>query len=145
MRISDWSSDVCSSDLKDMVDMALLETMWNAAIEAAPTETTSYETIIAGALLPVWKALGAATYRNAVYRLQTDDGHQIVGRPLSAQVIPHFCSMLGTTAAPTDSEIAEIVSHLKNGAQVALTTATKTPHMLSGTFTGSKLTGVRSE
>src|SRR3546814_1620001 len=50
--------------------------------------------------------------------------------------------MLGTTAAPTDSEIAEIVSHLKNGAQVALTTATKTPHMLSGTFTGSKLTGV---
>src|SRR3546814_7068213 len=73
VRISDWSSDVCSSDL-------------------------------------------------------------IVGRPLSAQVIPHFCSMLGTTAAPTDSEIAEIVSHLKNGAQVALTTATKTPHMLSGTF-----------
>src|SRR3546814_3465992 len=124
MRISDWSSDVCSSDLnrlariverepwKGMVDTQLLETMWNAAIEAAPTETTSYETIIAGALLPVWKALGAATYRNAVYRLQTDDGHQIVGRPLSAQVIPHFCSMLGTTAAPTDSEIAEIVSHL---------------------------------
>src|SRR3546814_10658014 len=110
MSISDWSSDVCSSDL----------------------------TIIAGALLPVWKALGAATYRNAVYRLQTDDGHQIVGRPLSAQVIPHFCSMLGTTAAPTDSVIAEIVSHLKNGAQVALTTATKTPHMLSGTFPGDR-------
>src|SRR3546814_17721834 len=50
---------------KDMVDMALLETMWNAAIEAAPTETTSYETIIAGAPLPAWKALGAATYRHA--------------------------------------------------------------------------------
>src|SRR3546814_7174536 len=50
--------------------------------------------------------------------------------------------MLRTTAAPTDSEIAEIVSHLKNGAQVALTTATKPPNMLSGTFTGSKLTGV---
>src|SRR3546814_20978238 len=46
---------------KDMVDMALLETMWNAAIEAAPTETTSYETIIAGAPRPVWTALGPAT------------------------------------------------------------------------------------
>src|SRR3546814_6255652 len=121
--------------------MALLETRWNAATEAAPTETTSYETIIAGALLPVWKALGAATYRNAVYRLQTDDGHQIVGRPLSAQVIPHFCSMLGTTAAPSESEIDEIVSQLKNGEQVALTTATNTPLLLSGTFSGSKLIG----
>lgn len=126
-----------------MADMDLLETMWNAAIEAAPTETTSYETIIAGALLPVWKALGAATgYRNAVYRLQTDDGHQIVGRPLAAQVIGHFCSMVGTSAAPTDSEVAEIVSHLKAGSQVALSTSAKTPHMLSGVFTGSKLTGV---
>lgn len=129
-----------------VADMELLETMWNATIESAPTETTSYVTIVADALLPIWNALGAATgFRNAVYRLQTDDGRQIVGRPIAPDMIGYFFGMVGTSAAPDNSEIEEIVSHLEAGSRVALTSKDKTAHFLSGTFTGSKLTGVNLE
>ncbi len=129
-----------------IADMDLLETMWNASIEAAPTETTSYVTIVADAVLPIWKALGAATgYRNAVYRLQTDDGRQIVGRPISPDVLENFFGMVGVSAAPEQSEIDEIVAQLKTGARIALSSKAKTPHYIYGTFTGSKMTGVELE
>src|SRR3546814_17224952 len=54
MRISDWSSDVCSSDLIH---------------------------IVSGLLLPIWKRLPNESTR--VYRLQTDTGERIVGRRVS--------------------------------------------------------------
>jgi hypothetical protein len=127
-------------------DMDLLEGMWNAAVEAAPTEATSYVTIVADALLPIWKALRtAASFRNAVYRLQTDKGEQIVGRPIDSQFLDSFCDMIEISAAPTDSEIDEILAHLKNGSRVAVASRSKAPHFLAGTFTGSKLTGVELE
>lgn len=129
-----------------MSDFDMLESLWNATVESAPDETTSYVTIAADALLPVWTALRTASgYRNAVYRLQTDDGQQIVGRPLSADALDHFFSMIEVSPTPTSTEIDEIVNHLKQGSRVALASKHKAPHFLSGTFTGGKLTGVDLE
>ncbi len=128
---------------RPFTDMELMESLWNAQVEAAPQEATSYVTLVADALLPIWTALAQASgYRNAVYRLQTDDGRQIVGRPLSAGKLEHFMSCLQESAAPTDSEVAEITEQLKTGARVAVATPTKHPHFIFGEFTGDVMTGL---
>lgn len=120
-----------------------LEGMWNAAVEASPKESTSFVTMVADALLPVWPQLERASgARNAVYRMQSDDGRQVVGRPISAQSLPDFCASLDATAVPDQEEIDDIVSHLRAGAGVALASTQKEPHLLTGDWTNGRLTGV---
>ncbi|QAY80169.1 strawberry notch-like NTP hydrolase domain-containing protein [Sphingosinicella sp. BN140058] len=129
-----------------MGDMELLQAMWDAAVEAAPREAISYVTIVTDALLPIWSALKQGSgFRNAVYRLQTDEGQQIVGRPLAPESLEGFFSMIGVSAAPCDEEVAEIAGHLRTGARVALVSKATAPHYLSGVFTGSEMTGVEIE
>lgn len=124
-----------------------LEGIWNAAVDAAPTESTSFITIIAGALLPVWSVLSKASgVRNAVYRLKTDDGSQIVGRPIGAHMFPSFCAAVGESARPDDTEVDEIITYLKSGAKVALASGSKSaPHFLVGEWSGGKMTGAAIE
>jgi len=120
-----------------------LEAMWTAAVDAAPTEETSYITIVADALLPVWPVLYKASEgRDAVYRIATDDGKQIVGRPIATRHYPAFCAGVGESSKPEAAEVEEIVEVLKSGSAVAIASASKTPHMLIGEFTGSRMTGV---
>lgn len=120
-----------------------LEGIWNAEVENSPSQTTSYLTIVADALLPVWPLFsGASIGRRSVYRMQTDDGHAIVGRPISASSYPAFCSKIESTARPDKTELDEIVGQLRTGASVAICGDGKTPHMLSGDFTGGRMTGV---
>ncbi len=128
-------------------DFDVLEGMWNAAVEAAPKETTSYVTIVADALLPVWPMLNMASgARTAVYRVQTDDGRQIVGRPISADRLPDFCGKLGIASTPDDAEIDDVVSHLKSGARVVLASSCrKSVHVLKGDWNDGRLTGASIE
>lgn len=123
-------------------DFDVLEGMWNAAVEAAPTESTSFVTIVTDALLPVWPQLNNASgARNAVYRLQADDGRQVVGRPISAQMLPVFCAGLGVSSTPDDAEVKEIVSHLEAGSRVVLASSGKDPHVLVGEWANGRLVG----
>src|SRR3546814_7252860 len=71
MRISDWSSDVCSSDLIH---------------------------IVSGLLLPIWKRLPNESTR--VYRLQTDTGERIVGRRVSPAWVAGATATGGSTLSP---------------------------------------------
>lgn len=128
-------------------DFDVLEGMWNAAVEAAPKETTSYVTIVADALLPVWPMLNMASgARTAVYRVQTDDGRQIVGRPICAERLPEFCSKLGIDSTPDDAEIDDVVAQLKTGARLVLASSCgKSVHVLKGDWTDGRLTGASVE
>lgn len=128
------------------VDMDKIESMWNATVEAAPTETTSYVTIVADALLPVWNVLNIASgSRTAVYRMQTDDGTPIVGRQIDDRQYALFCKELGLSARPEQSEVDEIVAALEAGGKVALAARSKDPHMLVGKWSGGRMCGASIE
>lgn len=123
-----------------------LEAMWTAAVEATSPESTSYLTIVAGALLPVWPALGKASGgRNAVYRFQSDDGTQIVGRPIAAEHYADFCAHLETSSRPDEAEVDDIMDHLKSGKEVALAGRGNHIHILRAEHTGNILTGISLE
>src|SRR3546814_19282049 len=66
MRISDWSSDVCSSDLVDT---------------ACERETVFFA--VTGCLLPLWSRMPSS--RITVYQMTTDDGQRILARVLSQE------------------------------------------------------------
>lgn len=120
-----------------------LETMWTAAVDAAPAEETTYVTIIADALLPVWPVLAKASEgRDAVYRIATDEGTQIVGRPIATRHYPAFCAGVGESSKPEKAEVEDILEALRTGNSVGIASSSKTPHMLVGEFTGSRMTGV---
>jgi hypothetical protein len=120
-----------------------LESMWNAAVDAAPAEEVTYVTIIADALLPVWPVLAKASGgRDAVYRIATDDGTQIVGRPIATRHYPAFCAGVGESSKPAAAEVEDVIEALREGNAVAIASASRTPHMLVGEFTGSRMTGV---
>ena len=127
-------------------DMDIAESLWNAQVAAAPQETTSYVTIVSDALLPVWTALYKASgFRSAVYRLQTDNGRKIVGRPLDPNKLPDFYSAIGESSRPEESEVDEIMAVLASGSRVAIASGSKQAHFLEGTFTGSAMTGCTLE
>jgi hypothetical protein len=119
-----------------------LDSMWTAAVEAAASEETTYLTIVADALLPVWPTLYKASEgRDAVYRFAADDGTQIVGRPIATRHYPAFCAGLGESSKPEDAEVDDVMEALKDGATIAVSSASKTPHLLVGDWTGSRMTG----
>ena len=127
-------------------DLDLVESLWNAQVEAAPQETTSYVTIVSDALLPVWSALFKASgFRSAVYRLQTDAGRKIVGRPLDPNKLPDFYTAIGESSRPEESEVDDIMAFLASGSRVAIASGSKQAHFLEGTFTGSTMTGCTLE
>src|SRR3546814_7540104 len=87
MRISDWSSDVCSSDLAELADL--------------PEFTDSWIHIVTGLLLPIWKRLPDEGCR--VYRLQTDDGERVIGRLVSPAWVAQAVATDTPTISPADA------------------------------------------
>lgn len=128
-----------------VADMNHLEGLWNNRVEACPLNTISYITLVTDGLLPVWNALAhRVDVRHAVYRLQTDDGRQIVGRPISADAVTDFCRWVKAVPEPTNGEVNEIVEQLTQGYTVALTSGRRSsPHILHPVFTGTALTGIK--
>lgn len=123
-----------------------LQGIWDAEVENSPTQTITYLTIVADALLPVWPLFKEASIgRRAVYRMQTDDGHAIVGRPISASSYPRFCAAINSTSLPEKAELDEIVEQLRGGASVAIASENKVANMLHGVFSGGRMTGVEIE
>ena len=128
---------------REMRDEDTLEGIWDAEVSAAPNEATSFVTLVADALLPVWPMLNQASgARTAVYRMQTDDGRQIVGRPIAAHNLPDFCAALGIDSTPDDAEIDEILSHLRDGSRVVLASSNRDAHVLEGEWSGGRMTGI---
>src|SRR3546814_9082504 len=79
MRISDWSSDVCSSDLVDT---------------ACERETVFFA--VTGCLLPLWSRMPSS--RITVYQMTTDDGQRILARVLSQEWADNFVQRVHAAA-----------------------------------------------
>src|SRR3546814_1672453 len=72
MRISDWSSDVCSSDLPTLRDRAWVEQQW----EAARTKAVDAR----GAVLVLDEVQKVTGWSEVVKRLWDEDTHAEIGR-----------------------------------------------------------------
>lgn len=80
---------------------------WNQEVEAIPEFTYSTFYLITGLLLPIWKKLDPTQMR--VYRLQTDDGEQLLGRVVESGSMTKFASQFKITCPMTDCEIFQAV------------------------------------
>src|SRR3546814_4462722 len=104
MRISDWSSDVCSSDL--------FASLWSTEVDEL-RDQTRVETIylVTGLLLPVWGKLPGDHVQ--VWRLTTEDGQSLLGRLVPAPLVPKIATAFGVDAAITITP-AEAVAHVRS-------------------------------
>lgn len=124
--------------------MDVIESLWDAILASSSTETTNYLTLVTDALLPVWPLLahsGAA--RNAVYRLSTDSGRQIVGRPIFSGYLPLLASKMGGAYEASDLEVNDVFEQIKSGGRVGLASAgSNSSHIISGSFSSGRLDGI---
>src|SRR3546814_20822570 len=92
MRISDWSSDVCSSDLT--VDPTEFRRLWQAEVDdAAKNHKRERLHLATGLLLPVWDKLPSDYVR--VSRISARDGRSLLGREVPLHCVPELCQVLG--------------------------------------------------
>jgi len=84
---------------------------WNQEVQDISEFTYSNFYLVTGLLLPIWKKLDSTRMR--VYRLQTDEGEQLLGRVLNASVMTRFAAQFGITCSMTDEEIFQAVYHEK--------------------------------
>jgi hypothetical protein len=78
-------------------DERIFAAAWDAEVATVPEFTASTLHMVAGLLLPIWKMLPRGYH--CVYRLQTDDGEQIVGRMITASSLPQLCRNFGIDQA----------------------------------------------
>lgn len=127
--------------------MDVIESLWDAILASSSNETTNYLTLVTDALLPVWPLLthtGAA--RNAVYRLSTDSGRQIVGRPIFGGYLPLLAAKMGGSYEASDAEVDDVIKQLENGGRVGLAAiGTNNAHTVSGSFSNGRLDGLSIE
>jgi len=84
---------------------------WNQEIQGISEFTYSTFYLITGLLLPLWKKLDPTRMR--VYRLQTDEGEQLLGRVLNAFAMTRFAAQFGFACSMTEREIFQSVYHEK--------------------------------
>src|SRR3546814_862375 len=122
MRISDWSSDVCSSDLtrnEYMREDDLYESSWEEVTRetfsatwseevAAARQTVDSETIrlATGLLLPIWSALPSDHL--AVNRIVDGEGRSWLGRLVFDDHVPQLFTRLGIDRTETVSPDAVV-------------------------------------
>src|SRR3546814_20178537 len=78
MRISDWSSDVCSSDLQDVDEL-------NAVVQALKHALATLPPDIAPVELNQRLANAVSGHHNAQYRISSDSGIRIYATPRSEE------------------------------------------------------------
>src|SRR3546814_5484092 len=76
MRISDWSSDVCSSDLRDTVAEMLGLIAWPAI---SPTYTLSFLTGVGGAILAIRAVLQISRRQSGSTQAMRDARSEAIG------------------------------------------------------------------
>lgn len=84
---------------------------WNQEVQAIPEFTYSTFYLITGLLLPIWKKLDPTQMR--VYRLQTDDGEQLLGRVVESGAMTKFTSQFNVSCQITDWEVFQAVHQEK--------------------------------
>ncbi|WP_199192291.1 strawberry notch-like NTP hydrolase domain-containing protein [Chlorogloea sp. CCALA 695] len=83
---------------------------WNQELQDLPEFTYSNFYLVTGLLLPIWKKLDTTLMR--VYRLQTDDGEQLLGRVLNTASMSKLASQFGIKCSMSDREIYQsLIEH----------------------------------
>src|SRR3546814_2941444 len=123
MRISDWSSDVCSSDLLDRVAKELAEFRQNnqslaGALQSGSSQSQAQELV---ALIDAYEAAFAGVsklifHRNAIIAERLDP----VGLQAAADLESVQAAAIAAQDAPGPRAAAEIASALWIGVAVAL-------------------------
>ena len=85
-------------------DEATFASAWSTEVAEVPEFVDSTIHVVSGLLMPIWKRLPNDSTR--VYRLQTDDGEQIVGRRVSPAWVAGAIATGTSTLTPDDAFIA---------------------------------------
>ena len=123
--------------------MDVIESHWDAIIASSASETTTYFTVVTDALLPVWPLLHQdSNARTAVYRMSTDSGRQIVGRPVFSGSLASLTKSMGGKYEASMTEVEDVIAHLENGGSVGLATiGNNNSHTVSGSWASGRLDG----
>ncbi len=70
------------------VDSMIAESLWHAELRERGDEEEREFWVISGTMLPIWDKLPRD--RSTVYRMETDDGEQIIGRLVSENFVERF-------------------------------------------------------
>src|SRR3546814_19958010 len=107
MRISDWSSDVCSSDLAEVID---------APVHHAGTAAEDHALASIGDVDPIDAGPEILAHIDAVLRRDEDmiaavgRNPQQVGAVLSAAIPQQFCELAGSSAGRDHSRDVTLVT-----------------------------------
>lgn len=86
------------------VELATFVAAWEEELATIPEFTDDTIHLVTGLLLPIWNQLPTDSAR--VYRLQTDDGEQLVGRRVSAAWVATASAIGGVTMDAVDAHAA---------------------------------------
>ena len=103
--------------LSRAVDVAEAEKLWNEQIDAAPKTETKTERMLVGVILPIWDRVEGSEF---IYRLQTDDGEQLLGRMLGPQSAKQTLKNLGLDSGVSKMSASELFSAIKAGHKAIL-------------------------
>ncbi|MBS0551385.1 MAG: strawberry notch family protein [Proteobacteria bacterium] len=103
--------------LTRQVDESEAQGLWNAQLAAAPKMRTTTERMLVGIILPIWDRVeGSST----IYRLQTDDGEQLLGRRMGRESARQTLRNLGLDSPIAQMSSADVVSAIRAGRRAIL-------------------------
>lgn len=99
------------------IDETEAERLWKAQIEEAPKTETVKTCVLVGVILPIWDRVEGS---ETIYRLQTDDGEQLLGRLLDQKAAKKTLKNLGLDSATANLSIAELFAAIQAGQRAVL-------------------------
>ena len=103
--------------LSRVIDVAEAEKIWNEQLDAAPKTETKTGRMLVGVILPIWDRVEGSEF---IYRLQTDDGEQLLGRMLGPQSAKQTLKNLGLDSGVSKMSASELFSAIKAGQKAIL-------------------------
>jgi len=93
------------------------EVLWNAELQAAPATLTRQESMLVGAILPIWDRVDG---ESTIYRLQTDEGEQLLGRRLGARGAELTLRNLGVDSGASKLSARDQLAAIQAGQKAVL-------------------------
>lgn len=103
--------------LNKAIDEAEAEKLWNQQLENAPKTETKTERMLVGIILPIWDRVEGS---ETIYRLQTDEGEQLLGRMMGAKSAKQTLKNLGLESDLAQKSSSELFNAIKNGSKAIL-------------------------
>ena len=103
--------------LARQIDATDAEALWNAQLEVLPKTETTTSSMLVGVILPIWDRV---TGSETIYRLQTDDGEQLLGRLLGPEAAKQTLKNLGLDSATAKLSTAELFAAIQAGQRAVL-------------------------